>query len=81
MSGFEEYGKHDAVSLAALVNSGEISETELLDESLPGLVTRQHCYGLQDNWNRRCLGLIADHPYTLVDQCEKDFCLGEFKWM
>ena len=34
MSGFEEYGKHDAVSLAALVNSGEISETELLDESL-----------------------------------------------
>ena len=35
MSGFEEYGKHDAVSLAALVNSGEISEIELLDESLP----------------------------------------------
>ena len=34
MSGFEEYGKHDAVSLAALVNSGEISEIELLDESL-----------------------------------------------
>ena len=34
MSGFEEYRKHDAVSLAALVNSGEISETELLDESL-----------------------------------------------
>ncbi len=29
MSGFDEYGKHDAVSLAALVNSGEINETEL----------------------------------------------------
>ena len=34
MSSFEEYGKRDAVSLAALVNSGEISGTELLDESL-----------------------------------------------
>ena len=34
MSGFDEYGKHDAVSLAALVNSGETNETELLDEAL-----------------------------------------------
>ncbi len=34
MAGFKEYGDHDAVGLAALLRSGEVSETEVLDEAL-----------------------------------------------
>ncbi len=32
--GFRDYGKFDAVGLAALVRSGEVSPGELLDEAL-----------------------------------------------
>lgn len=34
MSGFAEYGRHDAVGLAALVAGGEVSPTELVDEAI-----------------------------------------------
>ena len=34
MAGFKDYGDHDAVGLAALIRSGEVSETEVLDEAL-----------------------------------------------
>jgi amidase len=34
MAGFKEYGDHDAVGLAALIRSGQVSETEVLDEAL-----------------------------------------------
>ena len=32
--GFREYGDYDAVGLAALVRSGQVSPSELLDEAL-----------------------------------------------
>jgi amidase/6-aminohexanoate-cyclic-dimer hydrolase len=34
MAGFREYGDHDAVGLAGLIRSGQVSETEVLDEAL-----------------------------------------------
>ena len=41
MAAFKEYGKYDAVGLAELVKSGEVTTEELLEEALERMRTLQ----------------------------------------